>query len=69
MLKIEILDPVAAGAHLGGTKPLTAQALAIHRLHGTGPRYCKVGRLVRYRRADLDAWMTERMRFSTSQAA
>ena len=69
MVEAEILDPVAAGMHLGGTKPLSPQALAIHRLHGTGPQYCKIGRLVRYRRADLDDWMTERMRFSTSQAA
>ena len=69
MPETEMLDPLAAGGYLGGTRPLTAQALAIHRLHGTGPRYCKVGRLVRYRRADLDAWMGERMRLSTSQAA
>lgn len=27
------------------------------RLFGEGPTYCKIGRLVRYRQADLDAFL------------
>jgi hypothetical protein len=65
----QAFDPATAGAYLGGTKPLSRQALAIHRLKGTGPRYYKLGRLVRYRREDLDAWIAGRMRSNTSQTA
>jgi predicted DNA-binding transcriptional regulator AlpA len=32
---------------------------------GGGPPYIKLPRMVRYRRVDIDAWMTERMRSST----
>ena len=28
--------------------------------HGTGPRFLKVGRYVRYRLADVDAWLEQR---------
>jgi len=36
------------------------------RLRGGGPRYVAVGRLVRYRRAELERWLAERERASTS---
>ena len=29
------------------------------RLEGRGPAFCKIGRQVRYRRADVDQWLTE----------
>lgn len=56
-----MLDPTAAGAYLGGNKPINALTLADWRCKGTGPAYIKVGRLVRYRLADLDAWMNGRV--------
>jgi excisionase family DNA binding protein len=31
--------------------------LAAARVRGAGPRYVKVGKLVRYRRTELDRWM------------
>jgi len=34
-----------------------AQTLAMWRLYKRGPRFIKVGRLVRYRRADLEAFI------------
>jgi predicted DNA-binding transcriptional regulator AlpA len=34
---------------------------------GEGPPYIKVGRLVRYRRSDVRAWLMEQTRQSTSQ--
>jgi hypothetical protein len=41
--------------------------LAKARLTGTGPRYLKIGgRSVRYRPRDLDVWLAERERSSTS---
>jgi excisionase family DNA binding protein len=38
------------------------------RLYGRGPRFVRVGtRAIRYRREDLDAWLTECARRSTSE--
>ncbi len=37
------------------------------RLVGGGPRYTKLGRLVRYRVSDIEAWFSERTAESTSQ--
>lgn len=59
------LDTDAAAARLG-LKPRT---LEVWRVRGTGPRFRKHGRSVRYLRADLDAWSDEQMRRSTSEAA
>jgi excisionase family DNA binding protein len=39
------------------------------RLTGEGPRYCKLGGAVRYRRADLEEWLESRLTRSTSDAA
>ena len=37
------------------------------RVSGGGPSYIKTGRLVRYRQADLDRWIADRVRGSTSE--
>jgi predicted DNA-binding transcriptional regulator AlpA len=60
----DILKPKDAAAHL----QLSESTLAKLRLYGTGPRYTKAGRAVRYRRADLDAWMDSRRTDSTTDA-
>jgi predicted DNA-binding transcriptional regulator AlpA len=39
------------------------------RLRGTGPRFIKMGRSVRYRPSDVEAWIAERVRQSTSESA
>ena len=36
------------------------------RLQGVGPRFIKCGRLVRYRIEDVEAWIEEQTRTSTS---
>jgi hypothetical protein len=36
---------------------LEVQTLANYRCRGGGPRFSRRGRVVRYRRADLDNWM------------
>ena len=33
------------------------ETLAVWRMRKTGPRYSKIGRHVKYRQADLDAWV------------
>lgn len=47
---------------------LSPRTLERHRLSGTGPRFCRLGRRVVYRRADLDAWAEENAFRSTSEA-
>lgn len=44
----------AEAAELLATTP---QALASARSEDRGPRYAKVGRMVRYRRSDIDVWL------------
>ena len=50
-------------AQLLGLSPRTMESW---RLVGGGPVYIKVGRRVRYRRSDLEAWLDARQRTSTS---
>lgn len=58
----ERLSNREAAAYLG----LKAATLNKWRCHGDGPPFIKVGRLIRYRRADLDAYLMGRLRRSTS---
>ena len=53
-----------AAAYLG----LKAATLNKWRVFGDGPPFIKVGHLVRYRKADLDAFLQSRLRRSTSDA-
>jgi len=50
-------------ATLIGASPRTIETW---RVRGGGPRFVRVGRLARYRRSDVDAWIAERIRASTS---
>ena len=47
---------------------LAVSTLNKFRVYGTGPRFVKLGRSVRYRPADLDAWIEANGRASTSEA-
>lgn len=58
-----LLDPAAAAAHLG----LAPTTMSKMRVHGTGPRFAKLGKAIRYRRADLEAWLNSRLASSTSE--
>jgi predicted DNA-binding transcriptional regulator AlpA len=60
-----LLDTHAAAAYLG----LATQTIEIFRLKGNGPRFVKMGRAVRYDRADLDSYIETNKRRSTSEAA
>lgn len=57
------------------TTPEAAEYLSIKpttleqwRWQGKPPRFCKIGRNVRYRKADLDAFLEERVFDSTTEA-
>lgn len=45
---------------------LSVRTLQAWRVRGGGPRFCKLGRSVRYRHDDLVAWVDEQSRASTS---
>ena len=46
---------------------LKANTLEIWRLRGTGPKYIKFGRAVRYRQSDLETYIEAQTRQSTSE--
>jgi len=57
----DLLDETAAGRELGGKgSPISGRTLQRWRLERTGPDFIHVGRLVRYRRSDLKAWLAKR---------
>lgn len=58
------VDTKGAAERIG----LAAKTLENMRTRGNGPSFVKMGRSVRYRIADLDAWMADRVISSTSQA-
>lgn len=61
----DILNTREAAAYCRLGKP----TLERFRVTGGGPRYCKIGSAVRYRRADLDSWLESRLIRSTSEEA
>ena len=63
MSKDTILLTTAQAAKVVGLQPST---LETYRTRGGGPRFRKIGRWVRYVPADLEAWLEECGRDSTS---
>ena len=61
----DIFNTPEAATFLRLSKP-TLERL---RLTGDGPPYCKLGKAVRYRKSDLDAWLASRLIRSTSEGA
>ena len=59
----EHFDTKAAASYLD----VADNTLEKWRVYGTGPRFYKLGRKVRYRRRDLDAWIESRLCSSTSE--
>jgi hypothetical protein len=47
---------------------LSPRTLERLRLEGSGPRYCKLRRSVRYRQSDLELYVANHARHSTSEA-
>ena len=52
-----VLNSQQAGAYLGCSESV----LRLWRSQGQGPRYFRAGKLIRYRRTDLDAWIEARL--------
>jgi len=62
---IELFDTEKAAEYVG-LKPSTLEK---RRVQGLEPRFVRLGRLVKYRRVDLDRWVESGLSTSTSQAA
>jgi predicted DNA-binding transcriptional regulator AlpA len=63
-MSMEILLHQKEAAHILG---LSVRTLERQRLAGTGPRYVRLGRLVRYRPQDLADFVDRNLRRSTSE--
>jgi predicted DNA-binding transcriptional regulator AlpA len=60
-----VVDTIGAAQRTG----LAVPTLEKLRCTGGGPRYCKLGRAVRYRVSDLDDWVASHVVRDTSDAA
>jgi predicted DNA-binding transcriptional regulator AlpA len=63
------LEPLLTVAQVSEITGRSISTLEKDRWEGGGPPYVKMGRLVRYRPADVRAWLSERVRRSTSEGA
>lgn len=59
-----LADPRTIAEFLG----TTTQQLAQDRYRGQGPKFIRVGRRVRYRWTDVEAWLDANTRISTGAA-
>ena len=59
-----LLKPTEVASYLG----TSVAALAQQRYQGRGPKFIKTGRLVRYRRSDIKAWLDANTHQQTSAA-
>ena len=62
------MDQLFDQQHAARLLGLSVRTLERHRVAGTGPRFVRLGRLVRYREVDLADWVNAGLRFSTSDA-
>lgn len=56
VLEGRLLKPREAAAYLGSS----VSALSQYRALEIGPEYFKVGKMVRYRRSDIDKWLEQK---------
>jgi predicted DNA-binding transcriptional regulator AlpA len=61
------MDPLLSQKQAARIVGLSVRTLERHRLAGTGPRYARLGRLIRYQESDLAEWVRNSLRTSTSQ--
>ena len=66
--KTNEIDPLLDAAEAAELLGMSPSWLAKARMTGTGPRYIKVGRSVRYARSAVREYLLSRQRNSTSEA-
>ena len=62
----QLLSPRQAAVFLGLQEKAGISRLAKLRHYGGGPVFVRIGRTIRYDRADLNAWIQKNKRRSTS---
>lgn len=61
MIYKNFLTEEMAGKYIGGTEaPISTRTMQRYREEGIAPRHILVGKQVRYRQSDLDAYLKER---------
>jgi predicted DNA-binding transcriptional regulator AlpA len=60
-------DALLTGREAAELLRLSERTLERHRTAGTGPRFCALGRAIRYRRRDLLDWIERSARRGTSE--
>jgi predicted DNA-binding transcriptional regulator AlpA len=61
------IDPLLHPAHVAKLMGVSSSWLAKSRLTGTGPRFIKIGRAVRYAMSAVREYILSRQRTSTSE--
>jgi excisionase family DNA binding protein len=61
-----IVDRLLTQKEVAHQLGISERTLERHRVTGTGPRWARLGRLVRYRVSDLEQWVEASLRTSTS---
>jgi excisionase family DNA binding protein len=61
-----IVDKLLTQKEVAHQLGISERTLERHRVTGTGPRWARLGRLVRYRVSDLEQWVEASLRTSTS---
>jgi hypothetical protein len=61
------LDELLTSREAAALLRLSERTLERHRTAGTGPRFCALGRAIRYRHRDLLDWIERGTRQSTSE--
>ena len=67
-MNFNLFDETAAAEYLGGNAPVSTRTLQRWRAEGSGPIFVKIGRLVRYRKPDLDNFLAKHAVGSTAEA-
>ena len=62
-------EPLMTQSECSAAVKLSESRLEKARVRGDGPPFVKLGRAVRYRPCDVKAWLADRVRNSTSEAA
>ena len=59
----EVLSAKQAASYLGCSR----EHLARLRIRGTGPKFAKLGKMIRYRKTEIDKWLDEHERTQLSE--
>jgi predicted DNA-binding transcriptional regulator AlpA len=58
---ITLAEPLQEGREVAAAIGVKPQTLAAWRNRGEGPRFVKVGKLIRYRTSDINKWLSTRL--------